>query len=86
MNDLVTDIKALKEETLKIYKVQETTIQQTISPILKILDYFIVQNGFKTRPSDPKTSIFYLTHLSTKEVKLSTIKRRLVSIGVIRQD
>ena len=27
----------------------------------------------------------YLTHLSTKEVKLSTIKRRLVSIGVIHK-
>ena len=38
------------------------------------------------KPSqDPKIVSFYLTHLSTKEVKLSTIKRRLVSIGVIHK-
>ena len=39
----------------------------------------------KNLPSDPKTVSLYLTHLSTKEVKLSTIKRRLVSIGVIHK-
>jgi site-specific recombinase XerD len=44
-----------------------------------------VQNGFKNLPSDPKIVSLYLTHLSTKEVKLSTIKRRLVSIGVIHK-
>ena len=46
---------------------------------------FCVQNGFKNLPSDPNIVSLYLTHLSTKEVKLSTIKRRLVSIGVIHK-
>ena len=39
----------------------------------------------KNLPSDPKIVSLYLTHLSTKDVKLSTIKRRLVSIGVIHK-
>jgi site-specific recombinase XerD len=46
---------------------------------------FCIQNGFKTIPSDPKIVSLYLTHLSTKNIKLSTIKRRLVSIGVIHK-
>ena len=36
-------------------------------------------------PSEPKIVSLYLTHLSTKDIKLSTIKRRLVSIGVIHK-
>ena len=36
-------------------------------------------------PSDPKIVSLYLTHLSTKEAKMSTLKRRLVSIGVIHK-
>jgi len=46
---------------------------------------FCVQNGFKSLPSEPKIVSLYLTHLSTKEVKMSTLKRRLVSIGVIHK-
>ena len=36
-------------------------------------------------PSDPKVVSLYLTYLSTKDVKMSTLKRRLVSIGVIHK-
>ena len=36
-------------------------------------------------PADPKIVSLYLTHLSTKDVKISTLKRRLVSIGVIHK-
>ena len=36
-------------------------------------------------PSEPKIVSLYLTHLSSKEAKISTIKRRLVSIGVIHK-
>ena len=44
-----------------------------------------MQNGFKSLPSEPKIVSLYLTHLSTKDVKMSTLKRRLVSIGVIHK-
>jgi site-specific recombinase XerD len=46
---------------------------------------FCAQNGFKSLPSDPKIVSLYLTHLSTKNAKMSTLKRRLVSIGVIHK-
>ena len=37
-------------------------------------------------PSEPKIVSLYLTHLSTKDAKMSTLKRRrLVSIGVIHK-
>jgi len=46
---------------------------------------FCAQNGFKSLPSEPKVVSLYLTHLSTKDAKMSTLKRRLVSIGVIHK-
>jgi len=86
MKDLVTDIKALQEETLK--NLQSSKANNTVRAYrsdFKDFGLFCVQNGFKNLPSDPKIVSLYLTHLSTKEVKLSTIKRRLVSIGVIHK-
>ena len=50
-----------------------------------IFGLFCAQNGFKSLPSEPKIVSLYLTYLSTKDVKMSTIKRRLVSIGVIHK-
>ena len=86
MKDLVTDIKVLQEETLK--NLQSSKAMNTVRAYksdFKDFGLFCVQNGFKNLPSDPKIVSLYLTHLSTKEVKLSTIKRRLVSIGVIHK-
>ena len=86
MKDLVTDIKTLQEETLK--NLQSSKASNTVRASKS--DFtdsggFCVKNGLKNLPSDPKIVSLYLTHLSTKEVKLSTIKRRLVSIGVIHK-
>ena len=39
----------------------------------------------KALPSEPKVVSLYLTYLSTKDSKMSTLKRRLVSIGVIHR-
>jgi len=86
MKNLITDIKALQEETLK--NLQSSKANNTVRAYksdFKDFGLFCVQNGFKNLPSDPKIVSLYLTHLSTKEVKLSTIKRRLVSIGVIHK-
>ena len=46
---------------------------------------FCAQNGFKSLPSEAKIVSLYLTHLSTKDFKMSTLKRRLVSIGIIHK-
>ena len=86
MNDIITDIKALQEETL--LNLQSSKANNTVRAYksdFKDFGIFCAQNGFKTLPSEPKIVALYLTHLSTKDAKMSTLKRRLVSIGVIHK-
>ena len=86
MNDIITDIKALQEETL--LNLQNSKANNTVRAYKSDFNdfgLFCVQNGFKSLPSEPKIVSLYLTHLSTKDAKISTLKRRLVSIGVIHK-
>ena len=86
MNDIITDIKALQKETL--LNLQNSKANNTLRAYKSDFNdfgIFCAQNGFKSLPSEPKVVSLYLTHLSTKEVKMSTLKRRLVSIGVIHK-
>ena len=86
MSNIITDIKTLQEETLLNLKNSKAnnTIRAYKSDF-KDFVLFCVQNGFKSLPSEPKIVSLYLTQLSTKDIKISTIKRRLVSIGVIHK-
>ena len=86
MNKIITDIKALQEETL--LNLQSSKASNTVRAYKSDFNdfgLFCSQNGFKSLPSDPKIVSLYLTHLSSKNVKMSTLKRRLVSIGVIHK-
>jgi len=86
MNDIITDIKALQEETL--LNLQSSKAKNTVRAYKSDFNdfgIFCAQNGFKSLPSDPKIVSLYLTHLSSKDAKMSTLKRRLVSIGVIHK-
>ena len=86
MNDIITDIKALQEETL--LNLQSSKANNTVRAYKSDFNdfgLFCAQNGFKSLPSDPKIVSLYLTYLSTKDLKMSTLKRRLVSIGVIHK-
>ena len=86
MNDIITNIKALQEETL--LNLQSSKAINTVRAYksdFKDFGLFCVQNGFNSLPSEPKVVSLYLTYLSTKEAKISTLKRRLVSIGVIHK-
>jgi len=86
MNDIITDIKALQEETL--LNLQSSKANNTVRAYKSDFNdfgAFCAQNGFKSLPSEPKIVSLYLTHLSTKDAKISTLKRRLVSIGVIHK-
>ena len=86
MNNIITDIKALQEETL--LNLKSSKAKNTIRAYKSDFNdfrLFCAQNGFKSLPSEPKIISLYLTQLSTKDVKISTIKRRLVSIGVIHK-
>jgi site-specific recombinase XerD len=86
MNDLITDINALHEETL--LNLQSSKANNTVRAYKSDFNdfgIFCAQNGFKSLPSEPKIVSLYLTYLSTKQAKMSTLKRRLVSIGVIHK-
>jgi len=86
MNNIITDIKALQEETL--LNLQSSKANNTVRAYKSDFNdfgIFCAQNGFKSLPSEPKIISLYLTHLSTKDAKMSTLKRRLVSIGVIHK-
>ena len=85
-DNLITDLKALQEETL--LNLQSSKAINTVRAYksdFRDFGLFCAQNGFKSLPSEPKIVSLYLTHLSTKDVKMSTLKRRLVSIGVIHR-
>ena len=86
MNNIITDIKALQEETL--LNLQSSKANNTVRAYKSDFNdfgIFCAQNGFKSLPSEPKIVSLYLTYLSTKDAKMSTLKRRLVSIGVIHK-
>ena len=86
MNDIITDIKTLKEETL--LNLQSSKAKNTVRAYksdFHDFGLFCAKNGFKSLPTEPKTVSLYLTYLSTKGAKMSTLSRRLVSLGVIHK-
>ena len=86
MTNITSDLKTLQEETLLNLKSSKAknTIRAYKSDF-RDFGLFCAQNGFKSIPSEPKIVSLYLTKLSTIDVKMSTIKRRLVSIGIIHR-
>jgi len=86
MNNIITDIKALQEETLlNLKNSKSNNTVRAYKSDFNDFGIFCAQNGFNSLPSKPKIVSLYLTHLSTKDAKMSTLKRRLVSIGVIHK-
>ena len=86
MSNLTTDLKTIQEETLLNLRSSKAlnTIRAYKSDFHDF-GLFCVKNGFKTLPTDPKTVSLYLTFLATNNIKISTIKRRLVSIGIVHK-
>ena len=86
MNKLITNIKAIKKETLLNLKSSKAnnTIRAYKSDF-NDFELFCIKNGFKSLPTEPKIISLYITYLSTKDAKMSTLKRRVVSIGVIHK-
>ena len=85
MNDLITDIKNLEQETLKNLKNSKAhNTLRAYQADFKDFTKFCLKNGFNSMPSDPKIIALYLTHLSSFS-KFSTLKRRLASIKVIHR-
>ena len=86
MNELINNINAIKEETLLNLKSSkaDNTVRAYKSDF-QDFEVFCIKNGFISLPTDPKVVSLYITYLSTKDAKMSTLKRRLVSIGVIHK-
>mgnify|MGYP001177560912 FL=1 len=86
MNELVTDLKALHEETLNNLKSSKAinTIRAYKSDF-KDFGAFCAKHSFRALPTEPKIVALYLTYLSGKDAKMSTLRRRLVSIGMIHK-
>ena len=85
MNELVTDLKKLHEDTIDNLKSSKATnTLRAYKSDFRDFAVFCAKHGFNSMPSDPKIVSLYLTHLSSNS-KISTLRRRLVSIGVIHK-
>ena len=85
MNELVTDLKKLHEDTLNNLKSSKANnTLRAYKSDFKDFGAFCTKHGFNSMPTEPKVVSLYLTHLSESS-KLSTLRRRLVSIGVVHK-
>ena len=85
-SEISANIKKLEKET--ILNLESSKANNTVRAYKSDFNdfgIFCAQNGFNSLPTEPKIVSLYLTHLSTKDLKMSTLKRRLVSIGVIHK-
>ena len=86
MNNLTTDIKSIEEETILNLKASKSkNTLRAYKSDFHDFGLFCAKNGFKSLPTNPKTLSLYLSYLSTNDIKISTIKRRLVSVGVVHK-
>ena len=85
MNELTTDLKLLHEATLNNLKSSKAlNTLRAYKSDFKDFGSFCAKHGLNSLPSDPKIVSIYLTHLS-KTSKVSTLRRRLVSISMIHK-
>jgi len=85
-SEVSNEIRELEKET--ILNLEHSKAPNTIRAYQSdFSDFrlFCAKNGFRSIPTEPKIVSLYLTHLSTNQAKMSTLKRRLVSIGVIHK-
>ncbi len=85
MNELITDIKKLHEDTLNNLRTSKATnTLRAYKSDFKDFELFCSKHSFNSLPTEPKVVSLYLTQLSTS-CKMSTLRRRLVSIGVVHR-
>ena len=85
MKELLTDVKKLHEETLENLKSSKANnTLRAYKSDFRDFGAFCAKHGFNSMPTEPKVVSLYLTHLSTNS-KISTLRRRLVSIGVVHK-
>ena len=86
MRDITTDLKILQNETINNLKSSKSAnTLRAYKSDFKDFSLFCIKHGLKSMPSNPNTVSIYLTSLSKSEAKMSTLRRRLVSIGVVHK-
>ena len=86
MKYLSADLKVLQDETINNLRNSKSknTLRAYKSDI-KDFSLFCLKHGLKSMPSNPQAISIYLTNMSKLEAKMSTLRRRLVSIGVVHK-
>jgi len=85
MTELTTDLKSLHEATLNNLKNSKANnTLRAYKSDFKDFEIFCANHGFNSLPSEPKVISLYITHLS-KYCKISTLRRRLVSISMVHK-
>ncbi len=85
MNELTTNLKSLYEATLNNLKSSKANnTLRAYKSDFKDFSEFCAKHGLNSLPTEPKIVSLYLTHLS-KNSKISTLRRRLVSISMIHK-
>ncbi len=85
MNDIVTNLKKLHENTLdNLRNSKAGNTLRAYKSDFKDFGSFCTKHGFNSMPTDPRTVSLYLTNLS-ENCKVSTLRRRLVAIGMVHK-
>ena len=85
MNELTTDLKSLHEATLNNLKSSKANnTLRAYKSDFKDFGEFCAKHNLNSLPTEPKIVSLYLTYLS-KNSKISTLRRRLVSIGMVHK-
>ena len=85
MSELTTDLKSLHDTTLSNLKNSKSNnTLRAYKSDFKDFSAFCLKHGLNSLPSEPKIVSLYLTYLS-KNSKISTLRRRLVSISMIHK-
>ena len=86
MKEISTDLKILQEETINNLKSSKAAnTLRAYKSDYKDFSLFCIKHGLQAMPSNPNTVSIYLTNLSKSEAKISTLRRRLVSISVVHK-
>ena len=86
MKDLSTDLKVLQDETItNLRSSKANNTLRAYKSDFKDFRLFCIKHNLQSMPSNPNTVSVYLTSLSKLDAKISTLRRRLVSIGVVHK-
>ena len=86
MNDLSTDLRILQDETISnLRSSKANNTLRAYKSDFRDFSLFCVKHSLQSIPTSPNTVSLYLTSLNKIDVKMSTLRRRLVSIGVVHK-